>query len=274
MTQGCLRLLACSALVASSAIAQETPAPGAAPAAAVAASFPWDDIVAEWTERRYKVEALRFKAIDETGWDWLGSDEVMVATFDAHGFTVTNEIGGINSGDTHSFDPAVSCIIAVRPGIVVLGESSVCDEAGVAGPFDFKIEMWEKDGFGLCAVGAPGPDRHGGPHCVNDQVGDDFIGMNDLHFPLSDLETLRAVGDTFTETVPLGGCPQGENACSDASGEYTFTYRITRMLDVQTDFREQLSVAMERSGIGDPGETVAAALRTLPAARDRQAERE
>lgn len=35
----------------------------------------WSDITVEWTERRYKVEAVRFKARDETGIDALGSDE-------------------------------------------------------------------------------------------------------------------------------------------------------------------------------------------------------
>jgi hypothetical protein len=29
---------------------------------------PWDAI--EWVERRYKIEAMRFKARDETGVDW------------------------------------------------------------------------------------------------------------------------------------------------------------------------------------------------------------
>jgi hypothetical protein len=28
----------------------------------------WDTI--EWTERRYKIEAVGFKARNETGWDW------------------------------------------------------------------------------------------------------------------------------------------------------------------------------------------------------------
>ena len=60
----------------------------------VPADFPWETITAEWTERRYKVEAIRFKARDETGADWPGADEVMVETNDAKGSTVTNEIGG------------------------------------------------------------------------------------------------------------------------------------------------------------------------------------
>ena len=100
---------------------------GAGPPANVVtlSDFPWHTF--EWIERRYKIEAMRFKALDETGIDWPGSDEVMVETTNAKGFTVTNEIGDIDSGDTHHFDPAKSCIVGVRPGVVVLGKTSVCD---------------------------------------------------------------------------------------------------------------------------------------------------
>lgn len=103
---------------------------------------PWDTVTATIVERRYKVEAVRFKARDETGIDWWGDDDVMVGTTDAKGFTSSAEIGSIDSGDTHNFDPAVSCIIGVLPGKVTLGESSVCDPAGEPGPFSFRVELW------------------------------------------------------------------------------------------------------------------------------------
>src|SRR5690606_31019843 len=69
-----------------------TPAGSGAPAAAASpAGFRWDDIVIQWNERRYKIEATGFTARDESGVDW-GSDEVMVETTDADGWTVTDEI--------------------------------------------------------------------------------------------------------------------------------------------------------------------------------------
>ena len=186
-----------------------------------------ETITAEWTERRYKVEAIRFKARDETGADWPGADEVMVETNDAKGSTVTNEIGGINWGDAHEFDPALSCIIGVRPGTVVLGEKSVCDEAGEPGPFSFKVEMWEKDvigfDFGFCKPVGPAPGGHIGPHCANDHRGDDFIGWAELFFPIPDLETtLPNVGDSFTETVVL--IP----ACADPDSRRGFPFGCRR----------------------------------------------
>jgi hypothetical protein len=270
-------------LLATAAVAEDPANPPLAeePAIVVPIELPWDTITAEWTERRYKVEAIGFKALDETGIDWL-SDEVMVATFDAKGFTVSEEFAGVDSGETRTFDLAVSCIIGVRPGTVVLGKSSVCDDAGVPGPFSFRVEMFEKDRFGLttfpCRVlpPAPGDGRHAGPHCVDDGIGDDFIGAQDLFFPVPDLEaTLPNVGDSFSETVRLSDCQEGPDLCGDVGlSGYSFTYRTTRLPDVRTDFRSQLLAAMERSGIMVAGDAIAAGLRSLSAPRDRGAERE
>jgi hypothetical protein len=267
-------------LLATAAIAQDPaiPAPAERTGAIVApAGFPWDTITAEWTERRYKVEAIRFKAHDETGFDRLGSDEVMIGTLDAEGTTVSDEIGDIDSGDTHEFAPAVSCILGVLPGKAALGRSSVCDAAGKPGPFSFKVEMWEKDiGFPpeLCNTLPVG--QHFGTHCLDDGSGDDFIGWRELFFPVPDLETtLPNVGDSFTETVMMFPCPPGVEVCGAWDfPDYSFTYRTTRLPDVRTDFRSQLLAAMERSGIAVAGDAVAAGLRSLRAPIDREAERE
>src|SRR5690606_39176584 len=147
------------------------------PTVVVPDAIPWDKF--ERFERRYKIEAVRFKARDETGIDWWGSDEVMVETSEPLRWVVTNEIGDIDSGDTHQFDPAKSCIIPIPPGVFVRGETSVCKDGGVPSPLGFRVEMWEKDvslfGFPLkCLRG--GPETHAGPHCASDGRGDDFIG--------------------------------------------------------------------------------------------------
>ena len=263
------------------AVAQESAGP-TAPAIAAAAEVvidpPWDAIVAPWSERRYKVEAIRFKARDESGFDWAGSDEVMVETRDAKGFTVTDEIGDIDSGDTHDFEPDVSCIIAVPPGTMVLGKSSRCDAAGQPGPFSFEVVLWEKDSFGwdfgFCAPVGPPPGLHNGPHCGNDGLGDDLLGRRELFFPVPDLETtLPQVGDSFTETVVLSPCEDDEDVCGGWDlPDYSFTYRTTRLPDVSTDFRSRLEAAMKRTGILQAEDAVAAGLSLLAAPRPRQAE--
>lgn len=235
---------------------------------------PWDTI--QWVERRYKIEAMRFKARDETGVDWWGSDEVMVQTDDAKGSTVSKEIGGIDSGDTHNFDPVRSCIVAVRPGVVVLGESSVCDEVGEPAPLSFQVEFWEKD-FGLppygfqVPPGAPGPGEHIGPWWADDEFDDDdFIGRAQIDYPTQDLEAaLPHVGDEVVETVKLDPCPGW--ICAGYP-DYTFTWRVTRLPDVRVDLRAVLDEAMGRSGARSELEAIATGLRSLRAPIPRKIE--
>ncbi len=225
----------------------------------------WDTI--KWVERRYKIEALRFKARDETGIDWLGSDEVMIETRDAKGWTVSNTIGDIDSGDTHTFDPAKSCIVAVRPGYAVLGESSVCEDVGEPAPLGFDVAFWEKDPFGFpagfCGPGTPQPGRHGGPHCANDGNGDDFIGSARVDYSTQALEAaLPNVGDQQIESITLDSCP-GQICTSDS--DYTLTWRVTRLPDALVGLRDLLDQAMKRSGAGSELEAIAAGLRSLSA---------
>jgi hypothetical protein len=241
----------------------------------VSSRIKWDTI--KWVERRYKIEAMRFKARDETGIDWLGSDEVMVETEDAKGWTVSKEIGDIDSGDTHSFDPAKSCIIAVRPGVVVLGETSMCDEVGEPAPLGFYVEFWEKDLFGFPAgfcgpLGTQGPDRHAGPYCANDHNGDDFIGSAQIDYSTQELEAaLPNVGDEQIETITLDPCPG--QICTSSS-DYTFTWRVTRLPNVLVNLGSLIEEAMQRSGARSELEAIAAGLRSLHAPSQRKTEPE
>ncbi len=236
----------------------------------------WDTI--QWVERRYKIEAIRFKARDETGFDWPGSDEVLVETTDAKGFTLSNEIGGIDSGDTHDFDPAKSCIVAVRPGIVVLGESSVCEEVGEPAPLGFQVEFWEKDWIGnpggFCVgPSSPAPGHHAGSNyasCFNGWQFNDFIGSARIEYPTHELEAaLPNVGDEVVETVKLDPCPG--QICAGFP-DYTFTWRVTRLPDVRVDLRSVLDEAMHRSGARSELEAIATGLRSLRAPSPRKIE--
>ena len=246
----------------------------------VPSDIPWDAI--EWVERRYKIEAIRFKARDETGVDWWGSDEVMIGTYDAKGFAHSNEIGGIDSGDTHKFDPAKSCIIAVRPGEVVLGKTSVCDDVGEPAPLSFRVEFWEKDSqfpFGGFCAHLPGNDQHFSSHCLHYGY-DDFIGQAQLVFLAHDFEAvLPNVGDEYIETVVLGGCPPGVGVCNTGwgpwdGGDYSFTYRTTRLPDVRVGLRGVLDEAMRKIGARSELEAIVAGLRSLRAPSPRKIEPE
>lgn len=189
-------------------------------------------------ERRYKVEAIRFKAVDESGYDWDGSDEVIVETLDAKGGTSTREIGDIDSGDVHDFDPAVSCIVAVIEGKVVLGESSECDSAGEPAPFWFEVTFWDNDinccpseFFSACS---PEPGRHCSPR---ERTHADFLGHAKRVYPKETLDALLPnVGDQYDETVSLNSCGTSNDVCVSSwpfasYPDYDFTYRITRLPD-------------------------------------------
>ena len=238
----------------------------------------WDAI--QWVERRYKIEAMRFKARDETGVDWWGSDEVMIETNDAKGWTASDEIGDIDSGDTHNFDPAKSCIVAVRPGIVVLGKTSVCEEVGEPAPLSFQVEFWEQDsigfpyGFCLPASGAVGPGRHVGLHhasCPNATGFNEFIGRAQIDYSTQELEVgLPNVGDEVIESVTLDPCP--DLAACAGYPDYTFTWRVTRLPDARVDLRAVLDEAMQRSGARSELEAIAAGLRSLRAPSPRKIE--
>lgn len=211
----------------------------------------WPD---EVIERRYKVEAIRFKAVDESGYDWDGSDEVIVETLDAKGGTSTEEIGDIDSGDVHHFDPAVSCIVAVKEGQVVLGESSVCDSAGEPAPFWFKVTFWEND-IGIippdfnsveCTVGG---ENTPGRHCsASNTFNADLLGGLLVEHSQQELNArLPNVGDQYEVTIRLDPCFDGDNTsvCGDPQWpyasfpDYDFTYRITRLPDVKFKLKKR-----------------------------------
>jgi hypothetical protein len=271
-------LCAAGACAQEPAVAQERQDTEPRPRIVVPPDIPWHTF--SWIERRYKIEALRFKARDETGYDWAGSDEVMVTTEDAMGWTVSNEIGDIDSGNVHNFDPAKSCIISVRAGVVVLGRTSVCDDLGGAAPLGFRVEMWEKDGFGwppgFCAPLAPEPGRHAGPHCPDDGNGDDFIGDAQIDLGIAELEAaLPTVGAEHIETVVLNPC-RGDVCDVTYGPDYSFTYRITRLPDVEVRLEAVLKEAMSKIGARSELEAITAGLRALraPAARKTEADPE
>jgi hypothetical protein len=87
---------------------------------------------------RYKVKAVSFKAVDESGTDWLGSDEPY-AIFNAVGVdgtqtsSVSHVFGDIDTGDIGVFSAAEGCLyISCSGGTAPFG-------------MGFSIQLWEHD---------------------------------------------------------------------------------------------------------------------------------
>jgi hypothetical protein len=157
---------------------------------------------------QFVATAVRFKALHETHYNWMGSDEVLAVFSDfgpTHNDLLTSIYGDVDAGESRDFRPADRCI-APQPR---------CDR-GVS-DLHFKISMWENDDTGFA---------HGqltGEHSRLENGaywGDDLIGKAEVTIPRAELlATLPTVGASIEKTIrPVGG-----------SGSYEFTYRITRL---------------------------------------------
>jgi hypothetical protein len=95
--------------------------------------------VVEPCPARYKVSAVSFKAIDESGVDWTGSDEPYwifnsVGTDGTAASRASQVYGGVDSGETWYFGVADSCIWG-------------CGGTGAPAPFGIglSVQLWESD---------------------------------------------------------------------------------------------------------------------------------
>lgn len=206
-------------------------------------------------ERRYQIEALRFKALDETGYDrpwfapWI-SDEVKVILRDPARkvMSISRIFGDVDTNEKRTFGPQENCILPVSNAsndiLVAPGEAWSCNEVGVPGPFYFTVEMYEADTdfwsimydclnnlgcpFGIPFGYAPDSDDY--------IAGDELIGNQILTFNAEELTAaLPYVGTYVEETITLGPCFD-DRGCVESPGlptgpEYTFSYRVTRLPD-------------------------------------------
>lgn len=165
---------------------------------------------------QFVATAVSIKALDETGWDWTGDDEVQAAFADFNPVQerTAPEFWNVDAGETKKFAAADRCM-APQPS---------CDHGAHA--LHFAVALWERDEapwpFANWCNGhvAGNHDWYESGFCS----GDDLIGRKEISLSQADLvAALPTVGDTADYTVkPTGG-----------AGSYQFTYRITRLANVQ-----------------------------------------
>jgi hypothetical protein len=189
------------------------------------------------TQPKYQVKAVSFHANDETGIDWLGSDEPFWI-FSAEGLpgtaltTASHVFGDIDTGDTAFFGSSEGCLYLSCAG------GAAPNGIGVS------IQAWEKDlgyvnetvadlALGFHKIGGV-LDGNGGMidwigkafttmgdtvDYIDSWAADDLLGSQTFAFSRVYLATrLPAVGGSFTDT----------RVYSD-SGEYTMTLKVTRV---------------------------------------------
>jgi hypothetical protein len=184
---------------------------------------------------QFVAHALKLKALDETGWDWPGSDEIWVERYDFAGPEDASYFTDMDTGETKSFPVTERCI-APQPNCTS-GTSSL----------RFGLVVWEIDDWEV--VGLLGssfcPGTYVGPNDTPEQIfdyvnddnepilrpdcdetGSDLIGKAKVILDQAQLVALLpAVGQSVDQKViPTGG-----------SGKYEITYRITRLPDVVRD---------------------------------------
>jgi hypothetical protein len=198
-----------------------------------------------FTTPQFKVEALWFKANDETGWYWTGSDEVYAIFSDmdpTHTDRTTSEYDDVDEGDTVNFKAADTC----------MAPQSACDRG--MSDLNVRFSFWEADWaaplyFSYCNK----PDSPGSHWRIDKGIciDDDFIGSGSIIYSRDDLVAmLPAVGDSREFTAVM----------DQDAGKYRFRYRITRLANAERsivihlpDFPlEPLTITLQTSVVNSP----------------------
>jgi hypothetical protein len=189
----------------------------------IAATLTAQSALAQPAGRRspqFVATAVKFKALHETHWNWLGSDEVFAEFYDFVGMDVrkTPTFGDVDAGETRDFSAPASCI-SLQPN---------CDRG--ASSLGFGVALLEEDyaAFPFChGAVSSGPPTPEGYEADFDALtgacpGADLIGKVKVKLSQADLVAkLPHVGDSVDATVPLTG----------GDGRYEVTYRLTRLPD-------------------------------------------
>lgn len=200
---------------------------------------------------RYVVEFTHFKCVDESGIDWIGSDEPYWVTTAKRGSmrvnTTTSEVfGDVDSGETRRFS------VKNRRNVVWPFRGSI---QGSAGPIAFSTQLWEDDAGGSVAevlnktwkvldvvdqLGKPiGVDKWAPrvPPIVRSSLykffADDMMGSRTFYFDAAQLaRRLKTVGSTWVpaQKYRFSG-RSGDIPVIDVAGgpDYDLTLRIIRV---------------------------------------------
>lgn len=191
----------------------------------------------------YTVKVLKFKAIDESGIDWTGSDEPLwVFTANAGGRVTTSrsrEFGDVDSGDTLTFDTAND-----RNTVWPVAR----DTKGAPAPIGLAIQLWEIDQGNATDIAkktekalnlaqwAPvvgewvGKARGVIRDSLNNLIADDLMGSRTVMWSESVLQRrLPRAGASFVEKFRFSG-KSGDLPFDVAGGpDYDLWVRIRRV---------------------------------------------
>lgn len=194
-------------------------------------------------EPLYTVEVHGFTAIDESGIDLTGSDEIFGIFRSNRGDRVrTSTYGDVDTGEFRRIASGERCLAPqhLLSGDTVPGwlwapyNSWDCrpSAGGVPGPINLILELWEDDPYCGAALGCSNPYV---PQVID--PADDLIQRILLSYSRGELESqLRHSGDLLVDKVTFGRACEDPPGCvshpASATGPaYKLTINIRRVTD-------------------------------------------
>ncbi|MBI1186732.1 MAG: hypothetical protein GC206_05280 [Alphaproteobacteria bacterium] len=169
---------------------------------------------------RFTAEAMIIHAINETGWDRSGSDEVYVVFEDRNNGQrrFTESFGDVDTGETRRIRGANACMgpldYAGYDNAYMPPAAWRCRSPGEAGGLDFTITLYEQDGWSpfACAV-TPNQQAY------KKNCDDDLIANFAYRYSAARLvQMMPEIGDMRRITT-------------ETRGGYALTFRLRRLPD-------------------------------------------
>ena len=174
---------------------------------------------------RFKIELRTITAVDETGPDFAGSDEIF-ATIDTPSYrAMTRTFGDTDSGDVIT---VARCIWPAEETDTQLNGRWRCAQGGGSGNISFSISLYEHDGYspinpGFCIPGGDDVEEPGTEFCPM-RTARRLFTIPYTHTEAGLTQRLTAPGQSFD--VEDGYTQHGFTGF-----EYLFVYRVTRLPD-------------------------------------------
>ncbi len=190
---------------------------------------PWSQPAFRNAAPTFTVSADGFTAVDESGVDFAGSDEVFSTWSSGRSLMGTRVFGDVDSGESREYHDLQSCILPLAPRSFVDGRTAEgwrCIDGGATGPISFSVNLYEHDriSFPMCFNGGTGPQ----PDCADDWLG----GYTGTWETAELVSMLPHAGSTQQMTVRLIACEPG-TVCGVGlwDADYDFHFTITRLAD-------------------------------------------
>lgn len=213
---------------------EPAPAQDKAPASdlVIVPRFPGSQPVLVNRQPMFVVNAIGFTAVDETGLDIAGSDEIYSTWSSGNSYVGTRVFNNVDSGDYREYHELQSCIFPLPDHSFVNGRANEgwrCVEGGAPGPISFSANLYEDDliSFPVCFSGGIAP----APECEDDWIG----GYSHSWTEEELVEMLPDPGTTETFRVRVVACESGQ-VCGTGlfDADYDFHFAITRLADKET----------------------------------------